>query len=176
MDNSRLTARFSYLRLSWEWSGCVPQVSVGFFPPAILSTTCFVSLLTAVMVQAGVAVDRGPTSFGKLESVFCKWTRCHYTCVQNRFWVDFRGENFCNRHRNGRFVEFSSTNKPAIRYGITMELREMWFGMCLEDMLEAAHPPICMISNGDLWEILFRSEQCDFFLNTSLVPFHVSFV
>jgi len=42
-----------------------------FFPPAVPSIICFI-LLAAMMVKAGAAIDRGPTGFGKTESVHWK--------------------------------------------------------------------------------------------------------
>ena len=50
----------------WEWSGCVPHtwrsVWSSFFLPVHLLPVS--SLLAAVMVEAGAAVNRGPSDVG----------------------------------------------------------------------------------------------------------------
>lgn len=63
---SRFPARFPIcafsLGVKWSYAPCL-EVRVGVFPPAVPFTTCF-TLLAAVMVEAGAAVDREHNDFG----------------------------------------------------------------------------------------------------------------
>jgi len=79
------------LGVKWLYS----HVSTGFFPPAVPSATCFISLLAAVMLETGIANNRGPTYMLEVSkqgnSVDKHMEASYIGHSRNRFQVDFHG-------------------------------------------------------------------------------------
>lgn len=133
------------------------HVSTGFFPPAVLSTTRFISVLAAMMLETGIAINRGPTGtlkISKQDHTVDKHVGASYIGrSRNRFQVDFHRQNFRKLPKKHKVHEsFLLRNKPTTWYVGLIQVKpsqENDWGSHAE-VLNAPHIPH---PSGQLWPL-----------------------